>query len=83
MLTGCWQGPITTDRTRLVANIPHWNLIVLDRTLNPQGPVSTDRTRPVADILFWNPTGVDRTLDLQSPVDISKVPVWGKLDRTC
>ena len=48
VLTGRWQGPITTDRTRLVALNPYWNLTVSDRTLNPQGPVSTDRTRPVA-----------------------------------
>ena len=64
MLTGRWQGPVTTDQTRPVAFYPHWNFTVLDQTLNPQGPVSTDRTRPVADILFWNLTGVDRTLDL-------------------
>ena len=63
-MTGRWQGPVTTDRTRPVVFFPHWNLTVLDRTLNPQGPVSTDRTRPVADFLFWNLIGVDRTLDL-------------------
>ena len=62
VLTGCWQGPITTDRTRPVALNPHWMLTVLDRTLNPQGPVSTDRTRLVADSLLWNLTGVDWTL---------------------
>ena len=62
-LTGRWQGPVTTDRTRPVALNPYWNLTVLDRTLN-QGPVSTDRTRPVADCLLWNLTGVDRTLVL-------------------
>ena len=56
MLTGHWKHPIITDRTRPVALNPHWNLTVLDRTLNPQGPV--------ADFLFWNLTGVDRTLDL-------------------
>ena len=49
---------------RLVANIPHWNLIVLNRTLNPQGPVSTDRTRSVEEILLWNLTGVDWMLVL-------------------
>ena len=48
VLTGRWQGPITTDRTHPVALNPHWNLTVLDRTLNTQGPVSTDRTRPVS-----------------------------------
>ena len=64
VLTGCWQGPVTTDRTRLVPFFPHWMLTVLDRTLDPQGPISTDRTRPVADSLFWNLTGVDRTLPL-------------------
>ena len=64
MLTGCGQGLITTDRTHLVANIPHWYLTVLDQTLNPQGPVSIDRTRPVAEFLLWNLTGVDRTLPL-------------------
>ena len=63
VLTGRWQGPITTDRTRPVALNPYWNLTVLDRTLN-QGPVSIDRTRPVADCLLWNLTGVDRTLPL-------------------
>ena len=47
-----YQGPITTDRTRLVALNPYWNLTVLDRTLNPQGPVSTYRTRPVVDSLL-------------------------------
>ena len=64
VLTGRCQGPVTTDRTRPVALNPHWNLTVLDRTLNPLGPVSTDRTRLVAEFLFWNLTGVDRTLDL-------------------
>ena len=64
VLTGRWQGPITTDRTRPVALNPYWNLTGLDRTLNPQGPVSTDQTRPVADSLLWNLTGVDRTLPL-------------------
>ena len=53
-----------TDRTRPIAFNPHWNLTVLDQTLNPQGPVSTDRTRSVADFLFWNLTGVNWTLDL-------------------
>ena len=33
VLTGRWQGPITTDRTRPVANIPHWNLTGVDQTL--------------------------------------------------
>ena len=33
MLTGRWQGPVTTDRTRSVANIPHCNLTGVDRTL--------------------------------------------------
>ena len=64
VLTGRWQGPITTDRTRLITLNPHWMLTVLDRTLNPQGPVSTDRTRPVTEFFFWYLTGVDRTLDL-------------------
>ena len=63
-LTGRWQGPVSTDRTRPVALNPYWNLTELDRTLNPQGPVSTDRTRPVTDSLLWNLTGVDRTLPL-------------------
>ena len=63
------------DRTRPVAFFPHWNLTVIDRTLNPQGPVSTDQTRSIVDSLLWNLTGVDRTLtlsirslDLQRPV---------------
>ena len=64
VLTGRCQGLVTTDRTRLVALNPHWNLTVLDRTLNPQGPVSTDQTHPVVDFLFRNLTGVDRTLAL-------------------
>ena len=64
MLTGRWQGLITTDRTRLVANNPHWNLTVLDRTLNLQGPVNTDWMRSAVDSLLWNLTGVDRTLAL-------------------
>ena len=64
VLTGRWQGPVTTDRTRPVSFFPHWMLTVLDRTLDPQGPVSTDRTRPVIDSLFWNLTGVDRMLPL-------------------
>ena len=63
-LTGHWQGPVTTDRTRPVALNPYWNLTVLDQTLNPQGLVSTDRTRLVADSLLWNLTGVDRMLPL-------------------
>ena len=59
---------------RPVANIPHWNLTVLDRTQNPQGPVSTDRTRPVVDSLLWNLTGVDRTLALSvRSLDLSSV----------
>ena len=52
VLTGRWQGPVTTDRTRPVPFFPHWMLTVLDRTLDPQGPISTDRTRPVADSLL-------------------------------
>ena len=64
VLTGRWQGPVTLDRTRPVTLNPHWNLTVLDRTLNPQGPVSTDRTRPIVDSLLWNLTRVDRTLPL-------------------
>ena len=36
VLTGRWQGPITTDRMRPVALNPYWNLTVLDRTLNPR-----------------------------------------------
>ena len=64
VLTGRWQGPVTTDRTRPVLFFPHWMFTVLDRTLDPQGPVSTDRTRPVVDSLFWNLTGVDWTLPL-------------------
>ena len=52
VLTGRWQGPVTTDRTRLVPFFPHWMLTELDRMQNPQGPVSTDRTRLVADSLF-------------------------------
>ena len=63
-MTGRWQGPVSTNRTRSVAFLPHWMLTVLDRTLNLQGPVSIDRTRPVADSLLWNLTGVDRTLPL-------------------
>ena len=55
-LTGRWQGPITTDRTRPVALNPHWNLTVLDRTMNPQGLV--------IDSLLWNLTRVDRMLSL-------------------
>ena len=55
---------LSVDRTRSVALNPHWNLTILNRTLNPQGSVSTDRTRSVADLLFWNLTGVDRTLPL-------------------
>ena len=51
VLTGRWQGPVTTDRTRPVALNPYWNLTVLDRTLN-QGPISTDRTRLVVDSLL-------------------------------
>ena len=62
VLTGCWQGPVTPDRTHPVALNPYWNLTVLDRTTNPQGPIITDRTRPVKDSLLWNLTGVDRTL---------------------
>ena len=64
VLTGRWQGPVTTDRTRPVPFFPYWMLTVLDQTLDPQGPVSTDRMRPVADSLFWNLTGVDRMLPL-------------------
>ena len=64
VLTGRWQRPILTDRTRPVALNPHWMLTVLDRTLDPQGPVSTDRTRPVTDLVFWNHTRVDWTLPL-------------------
>ena len=64
VFTERWQGPITTDRTCPVALNPHWNLTVLDRTLNPQGPVSTDRTRPVVEFLLWNLTRVDWTLAL-------------------
>ena len=54
VLTGRWQGPVTTDRTCPVALNPYWNLTVLDRTMNPQGLV--------IDSLLWNLTGVDRTL---------------------
>ena len=72
---GRWQRPIITDRTRLVALNPRWNLTVLDRMLNPQGPISTDRTRPVTDFLFWNLTGVDRTLDL-SVRSLQPLSVW-------
>ena len=61
-MTGRWQSPVDTDRTRPVAFFPYWMLTVLDRTLNPQGPVSSDRTRPAADFLLWNLTGVDRML---------------------
>ena len=64
VLTGHWQGLVSTDRTHPIALNPYWNLTVLDRTLNPQGPVSTDRTRPVVDSLLWNLTGVDRMLPL-------------------
>ena len=64
----CWPdgGRVRSLLTRhvLVALNPHWNLTVLDRTLNPQGPVSTYRTRSVTDSLLWNLTGVDRTLPL-------------------
>ena len=35
VLTEPLQGPVTLDRTRLVALNPYWNLTVLDRTLNP------------------------------------------------
>ena len=56
MLTGRWQGPVTTDRMRPVPFFPHWMLTILDRTLDPQGPV--------AEFLLWNLTGVDRTLVL-------------------
>ena len=62
VLTGRWQGLVTTDRTRPVPFFPHWMLTVLDQMLDPQGPVRIDQTRPVADSLFWNFTGVDRTL---------------------
>ena len=55
---------LSVDRTRLVALNPHWNLIVLDRTLDTQGPVSIDRTRPVTLSQVWTLTGVDRTLAL-------------------
>ena len=79
VLTGRWQGPVTTDRTRPVPFFPHWMLIVLDRTLNPLGPVSTDRTRPVTDSLLWNLTGVDWTLPLSvRSLDLSSV----RLHRT-
>ena len=64
MLTGRWQGPISTVWTRPVAFSPHWYLTVLDRMLDPQGPVRIDQTRPVADFLLWNLIGVDRTLVL-------------------
>ena len=64
VLTGRWQGPVTTDRMRPVTLNPYWNLTVLDRMLNPQGPVSIDRTRPVVDFLHLNLIGVDRTLPL-------------------
>ena len=64
VLTERWQGPVSTDQMRLVALNPHWNLTVLDRTLNPQGSVSTDRSRSVVEFLLWNLTGVDRTLVL-------------------
>ena len=49
VLTGHWQGSVTTDQTRPVPFFPHWMLTVLDRTLDPQGPVSTDRTHSVVD----------------------------------
>ena len=62
VLTGRWQGKITTDRTRPIALNPHWMLTVLDRTLDPQGLVRIDRPRPIIDSLFWNLAGVDRTL---------------------
>ena len=52
VLTERWQGLITTDRTRPVALNPHWNLTVLDRTLDPQGLISIDRTRSVEDFLL-------------------------------
>ena len=58
MLTGRWQGPITTDRMRSVVLNPHWMLTILDRMLDPQGPVSIDRLRPIAEFLLWNLTGV-------------------------
>ena len=35
VLTGRWQGPVTTDRMRPVALNPYWNLTILDRMLNP------------------------------------------------
>ena len=73
-MTGRWQSPVDTDRTRPVAFFPYWMLTVLDQTLDPQGPVSIDRTRPVADSLFWNLTGVDRTLALSvRSLDLSSV----------
>ena len=74
VLTGRWQGPITTNRTRPVPFFPHWMLTVLDRTLDPQGPVSTDRTRPVAFFPHWNLTGVDRKLALNvRSVDLQRL----------
>ena len=74
MLTGHWQGLVTTDRTRPVALNPYWNLTVLDHTLNPQGSVSTDWTCLVTDSLLWNLTGVDRTLDFSVwSIDLSSV----------
>ena len=74
VLTGRWQGPVTTDRTRPVALNPYWNLTILNRTLNPQGPVSTDQTRPVADFLLWNFTGVDQMLPFSVwSLDLSSV----------
>ena len=75
VLIGRWQGPITTNWTRLVALNPHWMLTILDRTLDPQGPVSIDRTRLVADFLLWNLTGVDRTLPL-SVRSLDHSSVW-------
>ena len=47
VLTGRWQGPVTTDRMRPVTLNPYWNLTVLDRMLNPQGLVRTDWTHSV------------------------------------
>ena len=80
VLTGCWQGPITTDRMRPVTLNPYWNLTVLDRTLNPQGPVRTDRTRPVTNSLLWNLTRVDRTLPSAS--GHLTTPASGRTERS-
>ena len=66
VMTGRWQGPVSTDQTCPVALNPYWNLTGLDQTLNPQGPV--------ADSLLWNLTGVDRTLPFSvRSLDLSSV----------